>query len=137
MVIMAFDFGLKNIGIAIGQDISRSSNTFYTLKANNGLPKWKFLDSLVKEWEPNIFVLGNPLNMDGTPSLMKRKSDLFGRRLEERYKIIPELVDERLSSKEALLRQKDLHLRNLTSSGSDIHSISAQIILEDWFREKH
>ena len=58
---MAFDFGLKNIGIAIGQEITRTASTFYSLKATEGKPKWAELDRIIIDWKPGLFVVGDPL----------------------------------------------------------------------------
>ena len=79
-VVMAFDFGLKNIGIAIGQNITKSASTFYAIKAKEGVPDWIRLDSLIEEWEPNLFVVGDPFNMDGTKSEFQKKNcEIFNR----------------------------------------------------------
>ena len=68
-IIMAFDFGLRNIGLAIGQEVTRTAHTFYSIKADDGQPRWLDLDTIVKDWKPNLFVVGDPLNMDGSVSL--------------------------------------------------------------------
>tara|TARA_B100001250_G_scaffold190458_1_gene163632 strand:- start:662 stop:1087 length:426 start_codon:yes stop_codon:yes gene_type:complete len=132
-IVMAFDFGTKNIGIAIGQEITGSSQTFYTVKANQGEPEWTQLDKVVFDWNPKLFIVGDPLNFDGSESDMKEKSDKFSYQIQKKYKIPVKLVDERLTTKEARERIKegvDMSLR----SSNDIHQISAQIILESWFR---
>lgn len=130
---MAFDFGTKNIGIAIGQEITGSSQTFYTVKANQGEPEWTQLDKVVFDWNPKLFIVGDPLNFDGSESDIKEKSDKFSYQIQKKYKIPVKLVDERLTTKEARERIKegvDMSLR----SSNDIHQVSAQIILESWFR---
>jgi putative Holliday junction resolvase len=132
-VIMAFDFGLRNIGLAIGQEITRTAHTFYSVKAENGTPRWMVLDEIVNEWEPQLFVVGDPLNMDGSISKIKEKSDNFARKISSRYSIGYELMDERLSTKEATERLKKSGAE-FKESMADKHSLSAQVILEDWFR---
>ena len=131
-VIMAFDFGLKNIGIAIGQEITRTASTFYSLKANEGKPRWAELDEIVDDWKPSLFVVGDPLNMDGTRSKIQDLSDRFSNSLNKRYDISIEKSDERLTSREANERLESFKIG--TKDSSNKHSISAQIILEDWFR---
>ena len=133
---MAFDFGLKNLGIAIGQEISMTANTFYSLNTKDGIPSWKELDELIEKWNPAVLVLGNPLNMDGTDSEIKKKSDAFGKQLISRYERKLELSDERLSTKEALNRKKLFGKDSIYQNKFDVHSISAQIILENWFRNR-
>ena len=132
-IVMAFDFGTKNIGIAIGQEITGSAQTFYTVKANQGEPEWTQLDKVVFDWNPKLFIVGDPLNFDGSESDIKEKSDKFSYQIQKKYKIPVKLVDERLTTKEARERIKegvDMSLR----SSNDIHQVSAQIILESWFR---
>ena len=131
-VIMAFDFGLKNIGIAIGQEITRTASTFYSLKATEGKPKWAELDRIIIDWKPGLFVVGDPFNMDGTRSKIQDLSDRFSDSLNKRYDIEIEKLDERLTSREAKERLESLPIG--TKDSSNKHSISAQIILEDWFR---
>ena len=132
---MAFDFGTKNIGIAIGQEITKTASTFYSIHANDGIPDWAELDMLVKEWNPNLFVVGDPLNMDGTRSKIQDSSDKFSTALNKRYDIGLEKTDERLSSREAKERLENIQMGIKDSRNK--HSISAQIILEDWFRSKY
>ena len=131
--IFAYDFGISNIGLAIGQEVTKTAQTFITLKATNGIPSWIELDKLVSEWSPALFVVGNPLNMDGSRSEMQDLSDDFSKKIKNRYGINVEKADERLSTREALSRMKD---EEDLSFNADIHSLSAQIILESWFQEK-
>ena len=58
---MAFDFGIKNIGIAIGQEITKTASTFYSITAIDGQPNWSELDKIINEWQPHLFVVGDPL----------------------------------------------------------------------------
>ena len=134
-IVFAFDFGLKHMGLAIGQEVTQTANTLYSLKAKNGKPDWNDLDRIVGEWEPKLFVVGNPLNMDGSKSKIKEHSDRFSNLIRKRYKVPVELLDERLTSKEAVSRMK---LKEIISNKKDgnRHSLSAKIILESWFREK-
>ena len=132
---MAFDFGTKNIGIAIGQEITKTASTFYSIRANDGLPDWVELDMIVKAWNPNLFIVGDPLNMDGTRSKIQDLSDKFSTALNKRYDIDIEKTDERLSSREAKERLENIQMGIKDSRNK--HSISAQIILEDWFRSKY
>ena len=133
-VVMAFDYGLRNIGIAIGQNITKSASTFYAVKAKEGKPDWIKLDSIVEEWKPNLFIVGDPFNMDGTKSEFQKRISKFSSELKKRYEVRVHMMDERLTTKEAIERIK------IESNGlkglANKHSISAQIILEDWFRSE-
>jgi putative Holliday junction resolvase len=133
-VILAFDFGLKHIGVAIGQEITNTAQTFFSLDAKNGEPDWSQLDPLVKEWDPKLMVVGNPLNMDGSDSEIKKNSDKFSDLINKRYKVPVELMDERLTTREAKARLKSEE-GSFISTGKDTHQIAAQIILENWFSE--
>ena len=132
---MAFDFGIKNIGIAIGQEITKTASTFYSITAIDGQPNWSELDKIINEWQPHLFVVGDPFNMDGTRSKIKDLTDRFSNSLNKRYDINIEKTDERLSSKEAKERLEKETIG--TKDSSNKHSISAQVILEDWFRSKN
>ena len=131
---MAFDFGIKNIGIAIGQEITKTASTFYSLSATDGQPNWTEMDKIINEWQPNLFVVGDPFNMDGTRSKIQDLADRFSNSLNKRYDIDIEKTDERLSSREAKARLQNETIG--TKDSSNKHSISAQVILEDWFRSK-
>ena len=131
-VVMAFDYGLRNIGIAIGQNITKSASTFYAVKAKEGKPDWTRLDLIVEEWRPDLFIVGDPFNMDGTKSNFQKRISKFSLDLKKRYKIKVHMMDERLTTKEAKERIKNES--NLLKGSTNKHSISAQIILEDWFR---
>ena len=129
---MAFDFGLKNIGIAIGQEVTKTASTFYSINAVDGQPNWRELDTIINEWNPNLFVVGDPFNMDGSRSKIQDLSDRFSKSLNKRYDINIEKTDERLTSREAKERLESLSIG--TRDSSNKHSIYAQVILEDWFR---
>tara|TARA_B100000676_G_scaffold201701_1_gene198078 strand:- start:112 stop:534 length:423 start_codon:yes stop_codon:yes gene_type:complete len=131
-VVMAFDYGLRNIGIAIGQNITKSASTFYAIKAKEGVPDWVKLDSIIEEWEPGLIIVGDPFNMDGTKSEFQKKIAKFSTELIKRYEIELQMIDERLTTKEAKERIQDKP--DGIKDSANKHSISAQIILEDWFR---
>ena len=102
------------------------------MKATEGKPKWAELDRIIIDWKPGLFVVGDPFNMDGTRSKIQDLSDRFSDSLNKRYDIEIEKLDERLTSREAKERLESLPIG--TKDSSNKHSISAQIILEDWFR---
>ena len=133
-VVMAFDFGLKHIGVAIGQEITRTASTFYSIDAIDGEPNWQELDAIVHDWKPSLFVVGDPFNMDGSRSKIQDLADRFSKSLNKRYDIDYQKSDERLTSREAKERLENLSIGIRDSSNK--HSISAQVILEDWFNSK-
>ena len=128
--VLAIDYGLKHIGIAIGQTITRSANGITTVKAKNGHPNWIELCEILREHAPSIIIVGNPLNMDGSPSEMSKKAAKFAIKLGKKIKIPITLVDERLTSKEA----KEIISTQYTikKSSNKVHELAACLIAETW-----
>lgn len=122
-LIMGFDFGTTRIGVAVGQRITASASSVAVIRARDGKPDWQALDSLVTEWQPSLFVVGLPLNMDGTMSEMAEAAMKFARRLMGRYQVPHEMMDERLSTFEA---------RQLEDDTSALDATAAKLILESW-----
>ena len=127
MQILAFDFGTKFIGIAVGQTITKTSSPLMILDvAKEGKEMWNTIKDLINEWKPDKLLVGNPLNMDGTQSDMMKKVDPFFQKLQKISNIPCELVDERLTSFEAKqLMQKD-------SKDDRIDDLAAKIFLDNW-----
>lgn len=135
-IYLGFDFGTRHIGVAAGQKITQSANGITTLKAQEGLPDWEALDSLINEWQPEALVVGNPLNMDGSESEFSQKAKKFVNRLQDRYHLPVFLTDERLTSWEAeqSLKDKSLQFRQKKSTKSKQHTIAAAIFLTQWLQ---
>ncbi|WP_233972340.1 Holliday junction resolvase RuvX [Pectobacterium versatile] len=130
--ILAFDFGTKSIGVAIGQEITGTARALTSFKAQEGIPDWQKVEKLLSEWQPNLVVVGLPLNMDGTEQPLTARARKFANRLHGRFGIAIELHDERLSTVEA---RADLFERGgfkALDKGS-VDAASAVIILESWF----
>ena len=133
---LAFDFGLKQIGVATGNRQFETSQALPILKAQNGTPDWQQIEAVIQEWRPEVLLVGLPLNMDGSESEMSQRADKFARRLHGRFGLPIETVDERLSSQEAkqILREQG-HKGDYLKEPAD--SISAQLILQTWFGLSH
>lgn len=99
--IISFDFGMKSIGVAIGQFITCTAYPLTALKANNGVPDWIQVEKLLKEWNPKLAVIGLPLNMNGTEQLITTHTRKFSDFFKNRFNINTVLHDERLSTIEA------------------------------------
>ena len=99
--IIAIDFGLRNIGVAVGNTLSLTSRPLTILQARDGVPDWDALSNILDEWRPDRILVGNPLNMDDSESDMGLQAARFARRIEGRFGLTVTLVDERLSSREA------------------------------------
>ena len=131
-VLLGFDFGFRHIGVAVGQTITQTAEPLTTLSAKGGVPKsWDTLTALIKKWQPNGFVVGIPLNMDGTPQPITDAARAFGEMLSDQYNIPWYSQDERLSTvaaKEALFEREGF--RGLKKQNID--SMAAVLILEGW-----
>ncbi|MEH2922534.1 Holliday junction resolvase RuvX [Samsonia erythrinae] len=130
--ILAFDFGTKSIGVAIGQEITRTARPLTSIKAQEGIPDWQNVEKLLSEWQPALAVVGLPLNMDGTEQPLTARARKFANRLHGRFGIPIALHDERLSTVEA---RADLFERGgfRALDKGRVDAASAVIILESWF----
>ena len=118
--VLAFDFGLKRIGVAVGEPELR---TAHPLPA---VAQFTEIENLVNQWKPAALVVGLPTSSQGVPHKMTRQAEDFARRLERRFKLPVARVDERFTSVEAESR-----LRGLKNKAVD--SVAAQLILEQYF----
>jgi len=130
-VLLGFDFGLKRIGVAVGQTVTQTARPLVTLSAVQGEPQWTKLDNLVKTWQPDGLVLGVPLNMDGTEQPLTHAARRFAQQLHERFKLPVYEMDERLSTKDARERLFAEGGYKALQQGQ-IDSIAAQLILQNW-----
>jgi len=126
-LVMGFDFGTTRIGVAVGHSLTGTATALTALGARDGSPDWEAVAKLVTEWQPARFVVGLPLNMDGTESEMSALARKFARRLHGRFRVPCETMDERLSSHEA---------RELAEPNESVDAVAARLILESWFRSR-
>lgn len=131
---MGFDFGTKRSGVAMGQRITGTANGIGCISARDGIPNWEQLDKLVDEWKPDAFVVGLPINMDGTASEMSRRANKFSNRLCARYARPSFTIDERLSTFAAKEEAKAQGHKGHYKS-DPVDALAAQFILESWFHE--
>ena len=131
---LCFDYGLKRIGVAVGQELTGTANPLTTVAARDGKPDWPAITRLFDDWQPDAVVVGLPLNMDGSDHELSRRARRFGNQLHGRYNLPTHFVDERLSSLEAegLLKGRSHHKALYKES---IDSMAARVILETWLRE--
>ena len=120
--VLAFDFGLKHIGVAVGQTITLSANPLTTLKARDGRPDWSVLKALIDEWRPIRLLVGLPLNMDDSESEMSELARRFADKLAAKNAIQVVMVDERLTS-------------FATRDSDQSHAAAAALIAEGWLMQ--
>ena len=133
-VVLAFDWGSKSIGVAIGQSVTATATPLTPLPARQGVPNWSDLQRLIEEWQPDLFVVGIPLNMDATQSDSSIRAERFGRILEGRFGICWTDMDERLSTYEVKTRLQQSGRDGIVKKGP-IDSLAAKLILESWFNQ--
>lgn len=131
--ILAFDYGLRHIGVATGQRLIASANPLLVIKARDGVPDWRQVENIVREWQPELLLVGLPLHMDGSDSPMSERARKFARQLEGRFNKPVEMVDERLSSFAAKQNRRD-HAGDLDFGSNTVDAEAAVIILQDWYR---
>ncbi len=131
---LAFDFGTQRIGVAFGQSLTGTASAVTVLKARDGQPRWNEMAQLVAQWNPDVFLVGLPYNIDGSVSELLGRAEKFARRLQERFDKPCYGMDERLSSREAIERLVEANTAK-TVKKTAIDHIAAQIILENWFNE--
>ncbi len=132
--LLGFDYGTKRIGVAVGQDITRSVTPLTTLQSRNGQPDWDAIGKLIKEWNPAKLVVGLPLHLDGTTQALTDKAQRFGNQLKGRYNLPVEMADERLTSHEA---ESELAARGRKSTKADIDALAAALILQSWLDQQN
>ncbi|SDL55323.1 putative holliday junction resolvase [Modicisalibacter muralis] len=134
-LVLAFDFGSRRIGVAVGNEMLGSASELAALPARDGIPDWSVVSRLVEEWRPDLFVVGLPLNMDGSESAMSTRARKFGKRLYGRYGKPCEMVDERGSTVAAkAIARETGHRGNYRDEGVD--GLAARLILEGYFARR-
>jgi putative Holliday junction resolvase len=131
---MAFDFGLRQIGVAVGNCLLQSTQPLAVINARDGVPDWRLLERVIDEWRPDLLVVGDPLNMDGSDSELCERARKFARRLHGRLGLKVEMVDERLSSFEAKQISRERGHRG-DYKRNPVDSQAAALILQTWLSE--
>lgn len=128
---LAFDFGVGQIGVAVGQTLTGSATPLTVLKARDGRPDWSQIESLLADWRPHLLLVGLPLNMDGTESDFCARARKFARRLHGRFGLEVKMVDERLTTREAKSRAGYRE----SYRTQPVDNLAAQILLESWLND--
>ncbi len=134
--LLAFDFGTKSIGVAVGQEVTTSASPLTSLKAKDGIPNWEQIKSLLEEWQPDLVVVGLPLNMDGTNQQITFGAKKFANRIQGRFGVKTHLQDERLTTTAAKERLFSEGGYKALEKGK-VDSMSAVLILESWFESQY
>lgn len=131
--IMAFDFGTQKMGMAVGQSLIESANPLPLFPMKDGIPNWDELLKIVKNYQPGLFLVGLPLNMDDSESELSTRARKFARRLRHQTNIETLMVDERLTTREA---RDELDHYQAQGRGKKLSadSIAAALLIESWYR---
>lgn len=133
--LLAFDFGLTQIGVAVGNAVLGTCEPLTVLRAKEGQPNWDEAAKLLEEWQPDLLLVGDPLNMDGTPSEIGVRARRFARRLHGRFGKPVELVDERLTSHAAKAEARERGHRG-DYRKDPVDSLAASLILASWLESR-
>lgn len=97
-VLLAFDFGTRRIGVAIGNTLTSTARALAVIAAEPAAVRFNLIGELIRSWQPVQLVVGHPLRVDGSPGPTTPKCERFARQLEGRFRLPVALVDERFSS---------------------------------------
>lgn len=125
--VLCFDHGEKRIGVAVGQAVTATATPLETIPCRQGKPDWQRIAELVDQWQPEAFVIGKPLTMDGERQPATDAAEKFARQLHGRFPLPLHFADERLSSYEARQTLRDSY---------NVDPQAARIILETWFSSR-
>lgn len=137
--VLAFDFGLQRIGVAVGEAELGTAHPLPGVAAQTQPGRLIAIERLVQEWKPSLLVVGRPLGEDGAPHEMTRRAERFARQLNGRFSLPVEMVDERYSSVEVESRMRAAYGKRKTATlarGKTLDSHAAQIILEQFFGDR-
>ena len=134
--IMAFDFGTQKMGMAVGQALIESATPLAPFPMKDGVPQWENLLKIIKQHQPQLFLVGLPLNMDDSESELSTRARKFAKRLRHQSNIRTLMVDERLTTREA---RDELDHYQAQGRGKKLaaDSLAAALLIESWYREPH
>lgn len=133
--VLAFDFGERRIGVAVGEHLIHSANPLTTINNESNEVRFTAIAALIQEWQPKLLVVGMPLSLDGSETEVTQLCKKFARRLNGRFNLPVMLVDERYSSAEAsqLLNQTGIRGR---AQKAMLDQVAAQTILRSYFDQQ-
>ncbi len=134
---LVFDFGTRKIGIACANRLSGTATPLATLPAHDGVPEWHDIAALIRDWQPEVLVVGLPRNTDGTDSDMTGRARRFEGWLAQKSGLPLEEIDERFTSTEAeavLRDQRRDGMRPRRVRPEDVDLMAARLMAETWVR---
>lgn len=140
IIVLAFDYGTRRIGVASGNTLTCMPQALCTLECKQRQAPWSDIERLLRDYTPGQLVVGLPYNTDGTPTALTPAVQAFADELATRSRLPVALVDERHSSQEAerelsFARRSGLKTRRVTHA--DVDKVAAKVVLERWFSQRH
>ncbi len=132
--VLAFDFGERRIGVAVGEVQLGVAHPLDTIDAPSNEVRFARIEALIQEWQPVLLLVGLPLALDGSEHALTALARRFAARLQGRFGVETRLVDERLTSVEAEQQARELGM-DLRKSRARIDQLAARIILENYFSQ--
>jgi putative Holliday junction resolvase len=131
--LIGFDFGSRRIGVAVGETSTRIASPLGAIEGEANEARFEAIGRIVAEWKPAGFVVGRPKHADGSEHAVAKLAEKFGRRLEARYNVPVEYVDETLTSADAEATLRGMRTR--AGSRSDVDALAATLILQSFLDE--
>ena len=131
--VLGFDYGVRKIGVAVGQTMTRTATPLRTLPTRDDKPDWDAITRLIDEWQPEALVVGLPYEMDDQEAPVAVRARRFARQLEGRYRLPVHLADERLTTREAINQLG----RDARRDALRIDAVAARLILETWLSDRN
>ena len=134
-IVLAFDFGTRKIGVAVGNTLVRVAHPLTTIRGEARAPRFAAIGALVAQWQPQALVVGRPVHADGTPHEVTAQADRFARSLEGRFGLPVMRVDERYTTRGRRPRAaRGGRARRSARESRD--AVAAQLILQSWLDEE-
>lgn len=130
--VLAFDFGEKRIGVAVGETMLKTAHAHTTISSEITEVRFTAIKKLIDEWQPSLLIVGLPTYLDGTEHTLTQLAKKFAQRLEGRFNLPVMMIDERLSSAEASQQLSNAGI-NAREQKSIIDAVAAQVILQSYF----
>ncbi len=133
--VLAFDFGEKRIGVAVGETMLKTAHAQTTIDSEINEVRFTEIAKLIAEWQPRLLIVGLPTYLDGKPHQLTQLAKKFAQRLEGRFNLPVMMIDERLSSAEASQQLAEASIKGRKQKAF-IDAVAARVILQSYFDSK-
>jgi len=132
--VLAFDFGARRIGMAIGNTLTGNARELTTIDEPREAQRWEAIAQVIAEWQPQILVVGLPVHADGTPHAMTARAAAFAQRLRSTFALAVETADERHTTQAA--QAEIVAARGGRTARESRDAVAARVILQGWLDER-